>query len=86
MPRDMNIRFMRALCLQEMKRKGEAVRELEEVLKQAPFHQGALLRLLEIYEGDASKAKRVAVITTRLEQIRKNPPRVRAVSGRKKKK
>lgn len=83
MPQDTTVRFMRALCLQELKRGDEAVDEMEKVLKSDPYHRGALLRLIEHYM-DKGKEKRVAVLTARLEQLKKRPPRVRSVSGKKK--
>ncbi len=80
-PRDAALRFMKGACLGELKRTPEAVAEYEAVLSMDPFHEHAIRRLLRAWADDSAKAAQCAQLEERLVAIRKNPPKVRPVSG-----
>jgi len=81
-PRDSSLRFMKGACLEELRRMPEAIAEFEAVLTMDPFHEHSIRRLLKAWAEDSSKAAQCAQLEERLVAIRKNPPKVRPVSGR----
>lgn len=61
--------YRRGLCLLELGRTGDAVRDLERVLDAAPLHVGALRRLAEIYRRDPDNDTRAALLQARLTRL-----------------
>jgi tetratricopeptide (TPR) repeat protein len=73
-PADMTARFLRALCLQRLERKDEAVAEMEQVLVKDPYHALTLKALIEVYKDDSAQAAKVRDYKTRLERLAKSKP------------
>ncbi|MHC4939885.1 MAG: tetratricopeptide repeat protein [Planctomycetota bacterium] len=80
---DYTLHNMRGLCLRELDRNEEAARAFERVLKLYPYHKGSMRNLIRLWEGDASKAARVAELEKKLERIEKYPPNIRKVKRRR---
>ncbi len=82
-PVDSTARYLRGYCLNELKRSREALAEWNKVLEKDPWHQMTLGALIQAYEEDAGKEELVAEYQRRIEILKKNPPKVRRVSGSK---
>ena len=80
---DYTLHNMRGLCLRALDRNEEAARAFERVLKLYPYHKGSMRNLIRLWEGDASKAARVAELEKKLERIEKYPPNIRKVKRRR---
>jgi tetratricopeptide (TPR) repeat protein len=80
-PSDTSARLGRAVCLEKLDRKADAVTELEGILKVDPVHAGAMERLIGLYEGNEAKAGERAKLQKRLEWVRKNPPKVKPIAA-----
>jgi tetratricopeptide (TPR) repeat protein len=76
-PRDPIPLHLRGLCYLEMERTDEAVADLRAVLAMDPFHVGSIHRLRALWKDDPSKERELADLDRRLEQLKKNPPKVR---------
>jgi len=83
-PIDSTARYLRGVCLKELNREDEARKEWETVIEKDPWNRRTLEALVEMYKDDPSREKTVLVYSKRIEILKKNPPRVRRVSGKKK--
>ena len=73
-PSDTTARFLRALCLQKLERKDEAVAEMEQVLVKDPYHALTLKALIAIYGTDPAQASKVGDYKLRLQRLAKSKP------------
>lgn len=80
--RDASLRFMKGACLEELGRQPEAVAEYRGVLEMDPWHEHAMRRLLSAWADDLSKTEECARMEEKLVHLKKNPPKVRPVSGK----
>ena len=81
-PSDGISRTNRALCLMELKRNDAAATEFEEVLKLDPYNVNVIKALMGLWKDDLSKRGAWSELEQRLERVKKNPPKVRRVSGK----
>jgi tetratricopeptide (TPR) repeat protein len=73
-PTDTTARFLRAVCLQRLERRDEAVAEMEQVLVRDPYHGMTLKALIEIYKDESAQAAKVADYKARLQRLAKSKP------------
>ena len=75
LPSDASARFGKAVCLELLGRRREAVAELEALLEKDPAHVGAIERLIALYGDDRERAEAKEALRKRLDRLRKNPPK-----------
>lgn len=81
-PSDNGARYLRGVCLNELKESGKARREFERVLQKDPWHGGALRAMVRILEDGGGREDLLKEYRRRLKILKKNPPKVEPVSGK----